>query len=139
MKLIVSALLLSSAFATWGVDYSTPQSLETHQCWKNNGVGFAIPRAYKSYGVFDSNAVSNVQNARAAGIEYVDIYMFPCRGRSATYQVNDLVGNMAGQNYGMIWIDAESNPSDGCSWNDYSSDSNCDYIAELVQAIRNQG
>ena len=39
----------------------------------------------------------------------------------------------------MIWIDAENNPSDGCSWNDFSGDSNCDYIAELVQAIRNQG
>jgi len=60
MKLIASALLVSSAFATWGVDYSTPQSLETHQCWKSNGVDFAIPRAYKSYGAFDYNAISNV-------------------------------------------------------------------------------
>ena len=58
--------------------------------------------------------------------------MFPCRSQSATGQVNDLVGNMAGQDYGMIWIDAENNPSDGCSWNDFSGDSNCDYIAELV-------
>ena len=44
---------------------------------------FAIPRAYLSYGAFDSNGPKNVANARAAGIPYVDIYMFPCAGKSA--------------------------------------------------------
>ncbi len=78
------SLLVSSTVATWGVDYSTYQSVETHQCWVNNGVSFAIPRAYCSYGAVDENGPANVQNARAAGIPYVDIYMFPCRGRSAT-------------------------------------------------------
>jgi hypothetical protein len=61
MKLIATAaLLVSSVIATWGVDYSTLQSVETHQCWKDNGAGFAIPRAYMSYGAFDTNAIANV-------------------------------------------------------------------------------
>ena len=53
-----TALLLgaiSSALATQGVDYSTLQSVATHQCWKNNGMSFAIPRAYCSYGGVDNN------------------------------------------------------------------------------------
>ena len=95
-SVIALASLLATAFATKGVDYSTLQSISTHQCWKNNGVSFVIPRAYYSYGAFDPNGVDNVVNARAAGIPYVDIYMFPCRGKSASTQVNDLVSRMFG-------------------------------------------
>jgi hypothetical protein len=51
---------------------------------------FAIPRAWCSYGGIDSNGINSVNNARAAGMPYVDIYMFPCRGKSATDQVNQL-------------------------------------------------
>ena len=90
-SLVISALLATAAFATQGVDYSTLQSVATHQCWKNNGMNFAIPRAYKSYGAFDSNGPANVANAHAAGIPYVDIYMFPCRSKSADAQVSELV------------------------------------------------
>ncbi len=97
---IAAAMCIGATIATKGVDYSTAQSLSTHQCWKNNGISFAIPRAYMSYGAFDSNAITNVRNARSAGIPYVDIYMFPCRGKSAESQVADLVSRMAGENYG---------------------------------------
>ena len=65
------------------MDHSTLQSVATQQCWKTNGMTFVIPRAYMSYGAFDTNGRTNVANARAAGIPYVDIYMFPCRGKSA--------------------------------------------------------
>ena len=82
--LVLAALTISTSLATKGVDYSTLQSVATHQCWKNNGMSFAIPRAYCSYGGIDANGIANVNNARAAGIPYVDIYMFPCRGKSAT-------------------------------------------------------
>lgn len=57
----------------------------------SNGIDFAIPRAYCSYGGVDYNGAANVNNARAAGIPYVDVYMFPCPGKSATAQVNELV------------------------------------------------
>ena len=80
---ILLALLTGVAMAAKGVDYSTLQSVATHQCWKTNGMTFAMPRAYCSFGGMDNNARQNVANARAAGIPYVDIYMFPCRGKSA--------------------------------------------------------
>ena len=89
--LITAAVCIGATIATKGVDYSTAQSLATHQCWKNNGISFAIPRAWSSYGAFDTNAINNVRNARSAGIPYVDIYMFPCAGKSAVNQVADLV------------------------------------------------
>ena len=81
--LMTAALCVGISQATKGVDYSTPQSLATHQCWKSSGISFAMPRAFMSHGAFDTNAPKNVANARAAGIPYVDIYMFPCRSKSA--------------------------------------------------------
>lgn len=137
------AVLVASLFAvtqaTKGVDVSTLQSVATWQCIKNAGYQFAIPRAYKSFGAMDANGPANVKNARAAGIPYVDIYMFPCRGKSATAQVNELINGMGNSNYGQIWLDVETNPSSGCSWNSFSKASNCQFVTELVNAVKAKG
>ena len=102
-------------------------------------MSFVITRAWKSYGSFDSTAIQNIQNARNAGIPYVDVYMFPCRWQSASSQVSSLVSSLGGANYGMIWLDIETNPSTGCSWASYSGSSICQYVSELVNAIRAKG
>lgn len=91
MKGAFLALFTSVATATVGVDLSTLASTSTYSCMKSNGMNFAIPRAYCSYGGVDANGKTNVANAKAAGIQYVDVYMFPCRSKSATDQVNQLV------------------------------------------------
>jgi len=57
-------------------------------------MSFAIPRAWCSYGAMDANANANIKNARAAGIQYVDAYMFPCRGKDAASQVNSLIAGL---------------------------------------------
>jgi hypothetical protein len=54
---------------------------------KSNGYTFAIIRGYCSYGGPDANVVQGLKNAKAAGL-ITDIYMFPCRGKSATAQVD---------------------------------------------------
>jgi hypothetical protein len=54
---------------------------------KSNGYSFAIIRGYCSYGGVDANVVQGLKNAKAAGL-ITDIYMFPCRGKSATAQVD---------------------------------------------------
>jgi hypothetical protein len=96
----IQALLLILAFASYetsatkGVDLST--SFNNFACFKNNGISFVITRAWLSYGAFDSGALTNIKNAHNAGIPYVDVYMFPCRGQSATSQVNSLVAKLAG-------------------------------------------
>ena len=50
---------------------------------KQLGYNYMIQRAWRSMGKFDENVVSNINGAREAGIENVDIYMFPCRGKDA--------------------------------------------------------
>jgi len=156
-----------------------------------------ITRAWMSYGAFDSNAPKNLNNAQSAGIQYRDVYMFPCRGESASTQVDDMMADLASSSYemnnysntspegvivarglragyhpdwsppkppaemnftyrttsdlswhpkpndkvsyGMIWMDVETNPSSGCSWSSYSGSSNCDYIQDLVNAVKAKG
>lgn len=43
-------------------------------------------------GQVDPNARSTIANARAAGINYVDVYLFPCPtcSKSASGQVSDM-------------------------------------------------
>jgi hypothetical protein len=134
---LVLATLFAATQATKGVDVS---ALVTNwSCLKSAGYSFAIPRAWKSYGAFDSNAIQNIKNARAAGFEYVDVYMFPCRGQSASNQVASLVSNLGSSHYGQVWLDIETNPSSGCSWASYSGSSNCQYVTELVNAVKAHG
>ena len=55
---------------------------------KNNyNVSFGITRAYHSYGGLDVNAIQSITNMKNAGLK-ADIYMFPCRGKNATAQVD---------------------------------------------------
>jgi len=85
--LAILALFVCQTFAVNGVDVANPMSTATFTCLKNNGHTFAIVRAYRSGGSLDTNAAANLQNARAAGLA-TDVYMFPCRGKNATTQVN---------------------------------------------------
>ena len=57
----------------------------------------------------DPNAPGNIANARAAGIEYVDVYMFPCPtcGSSGGEQVEAMIKSLSGSDYGQIWLDIE--------------------------------
>lgn len=80
-------LALHSANCVLGVDVSQLFSTATYQCMKSNGYEFNILRGYCSYGGVDHNAVQNLQNAKAAGL-ITDIYMFPCRGKSGSAQVD---------------------------------------------------
>ncbi len=41
--------------------------------------------------------------------------------------------------FGMVWIDVEINPSSGCSWTSYSWSSNCDYLMQLINAVKAHG
>lgn len=122
-------LTLCIALATNGVDLA--DCFNDFTCLKQSGESFVIARAWRSYGVFETCGPSNIQNARNAGIEYVDVYMFPCRGLSASSQVSSLISGLSSalgeeefevgremleSSYGMIWLDIEINPSGGCGW-----------------------
>ena len=138
LKTILLVSLVLGALAVKGVDISQPFSTSTFQCMKNNGVTFAIPRGYCSFGGYDTHAVSNLQNARGAGLT-TDVYMFPCRGKSGTTQVNELFTHVTPSLYSRVWIDVETNPSSGCSWTGHSAASNCDFVTEIAKAIAGHG
>ena len=130
MKAIFAAFLLCllsiPCLAYLGVDVSQPFSTATYQCMKNNGYHFAIIRGYCSFGGPDSHAVTSLQNARAAGL-ITDIYMFPCRSKSASAQVDQMFSAISSNLYGMVWIDVETNPSPNCGWgHDYNA--NCGFL-----------
>jgi hypothetical protein len=138
MKCVLLALLLvAPSLCVLGVDVSQLFSTATYQCMKNSGYIFAIIRGYYSYGAVDVHVVQNLQNARAAGM-ITDIYMFPCRGKSASAQVDQMMAGISASLYGMVWIDVESNPSTGCAWGtNYAS--NCEFLTETVNRIKSHG
>ena len=78
--------------ATLGIDVSTSVSSSNFTCLKNAGYDFLIVRAYRSNGSPDSSAINTTANAHKAGIQNVDVYMFPCPkcSKSATSQVQEM-------------------------------------------------
>ena len=68
----------SSIKGNQGVDLSQRTSSSSFQCLKTNGYNFVVVRAYRSNGVPDFSAPPTITNARAAGFQMVDAYMFPC-------------------------------------------------------------
>lgn len=115
-------------------------------CMKNLGYEHSIIRAYHSYGAIDTVAPGSIQLSNQAGLS-TDVYMFPCRGKNATTQVNELIdfldsmmktpGTSSYYEYqtGTIWLDIETNPSSGCTWNQGTPESNCLFTKELITAI----
>lgn len=69
---------LSPSEARQGVDVSELASTEIFSCLKQKDYDFAIVRAYRSIGQPDMNAPATIQNARAANVDVVGVYMFPC-------------------------------------------------------------
>ena len=139
MKGILAAASVLAVASAKVVDYANAYPLSTHECWKKDGVTQAIARAWRSYGSFDPNAPTNIAHCHSAGFAHVDIYMFPCRGKSATTQVAEMIKGMEGHDYGKIWLDIETNPSSGCSWTQGSGSSNCHFVTELVDAVKSHG
>jgi hypothetical protein len=136
-SLIALLLIATPALCTLGVDVSQLFSTATYQCIKSNGYSFAIIRGYCSYGGVDANIVSNLNNAKAAGL-ITDIYMFPCRSKSGSAQVDQMMAAISSNLYGMVWIDVETNPSPGCGWTtDYNG--NCAFLTEIINRIKSHG
>lgn len=138
LSCLLLALLTVNILAANGIDIALATSASTFTCLKNQGNTFAIIRAYRSTGSLDPNANQNLQNARAAGLS-TEVYMFPCRGKNATSQINELIAGISSTLYTTIWIDVETNPSSGCSWSGHDAASNCNFVTETINAIKAKG
>merc|ERR1719411_1485528 len=91
--LVILSISFGLSSATIGVDIS--QACNSFSCLKSDySVDFTVTRAWRSYGSFDPNSITNLANAKAAGIPYNDVYMFPCRGLSASTQVDTMINDL---------------------------------------------
>lgn len=78
-KACMLLLLLTIALCSFGVDMSTLTTLENLKCMRSQyKTNFLVMRAYRSYGAIDPNAKAMVKLALDAGIDFVDVYFFPC-------------------------------------------------------------
>ena len=119
-----------------GIDASVAINATSWACLAAASVEWTAVRAWHSYGAFDGNATANLDNAKAAGINNADVYMFPCPGKDGGEQANDLLNALQGKPYGKIWIDVEHNPSEGCAW-DVSQ--GCVFLREVVAVLQQGG
>jgi hypothetical protein len=131
------ALVASAAFAFDGGDVSEYYASGTFACCKSNGWGFVIVRSYCSVGAVDPNAPATLDAAAAGGIEYHDVYHFPCASVNAATQVSEDNAHVAGK-YGMMWFDIETNYSPGCGWSGDKT-TNCNFMGALIDAGRSLG
>jgi hypothetical protein len=102
------------SIATTGVDVSQGVSTSEWECLKSPGgqgpVEFAIVRSFRSTGSVDPAAVGTIKAARAAGVPYVDGYIFPCFScGNPTGQVSETKNNLDSSyaKYDMLWYDIE--------------------------------
>lgn len=138
LALLAVLTLCCSVYCNLGLDLAGAFTNANFQCIKNAGYTFVILRGYRSPGAIDTNAVQSLTNAKAVGLA-TDIYMFPCRGKSATAQVDEMNSAINANLYGMVWIDVETNPSAGCSWSGHDANSNCQFLTDIINRVKSHG
>lgn len=105
-------------------------SISTFECLLEHNFEYAVIECWveKYDGTFWSECVDNIANARAAGFEYVDVYMYPERYRDPSDQATELLANLTANNvqYNNIMIDVE-----GSKWDEYSQEENRNFMLSL--------
>jgi GH25 family lysozyme M1 (1,4-beta-N-acetylmuramidase) len=137
-KVILLALVLASAFADIGVDFSVYQgalSTDTLRCFTNNGVKFAIIQLWQQTGNINPYYAGNHANAKAVGIRYVDAYAFICPSFSAQQICSGVKNNLPGGFDGQVWLDVE--PSGSC-WSG-SYESRIAFVESVATTCQQQG
>ena len=131
--LVLAFAMLPVAMAVVGGDVAGPVSSSAFSCGKQNGWEFMITRSYHNYGAPDTSAAGNLQAAADAGIQYRDIYHFPCAMSDASGQVNSDINSVGRGNFGTMWFDIETNPDSNCAWSGDQT-SNCNFLGQLISA-----
>ncbi|VDM74790.1 unnamed protein product [Strongylus vulgaris] len=92
-------------------------SSSTFTCLKQNGYSFFIARAWESVGNYDETGIQNIKNARAAGWQYVDAYIFPCLKSSCASPAAQAMG----VNWGIYTNNNNWGSIVGINWNQWAS------------------
>lgn len=130
------AIVLPTAGAVTGVDISTAVSQADWRCLQSPGgqgpVSFAIPRIYTESGHVDTTGIATVKAARAAGVKYVDGYIFPCVKCGNPGGQVSAAHSACGGSCGMLWLDIEGN-----TWK--TADENQAFIKAMVDECTSLG
>jgi GH25 family lysozyme M1 (1,4-beta-N-acetylmuramidase) len=127
-----------------GIDLSTAECSDTNQdtwnCLKKDGNDFAIVQIIRGgYGIGPDTARC-VAQARAAGIQFVDVYIFMCPHCSGQSSASEVIQSAVDYlhsnsvNFGMIWLDVEQ--CSGC-WN--AASANAQYVKEAITKLNSLG
>lgn len=98
--------LLPAVLAVKGVDVS--QLTKEFGCLHRDGYDFAIVRGFMSTGAVDPNARASIDNAKAAGIPHIDVYLFPCVPCDDAARQADELWSALGGHFGTVWLDIET-------------------------------
>lgn len=119
-----------------GFDLYLPYPTTTFSCLALNNYQFMITRAWHSYGAPDFSAAINLNNGLVAGINYRDIYFFPCVTPNSTAfageQLRRAVQVTPTETWGTLWFDIEVNPSQNCGWSATNFTANCNFMTALI-------
>ncbi|CAI5442494.1 unnamed protein product [Caenorhabditis angaria] len=132
MHILLIFLVVSTvSSARHGYDFIQPITESTAACLKKAGISFVIPRLFTNLGHIDETGINNVKHARAAGIEEVDGYLFPCIGSkcpSAANQVKTVSEKLSAEktHINTLWLDIER-----LNW-PANHETNRKFIEELV-------
>mmetsp|Transcript_18241 Transcript_18241/g.25540 ORF Transcript_18241/g.25540 Transcript_18241/m.25540 type:complete len:216 (+) Transcript_18241:88-735(+) len=115
-KVLIGLCVLLGVFAavqaggTYGIDVSSAIYVNNFQCIKGDGYVFVVIRCWQSNGQADPNCPHTIYNAWDGGMEYVDVYMFPCYScGNPSGQVKSMIDYLNSYNckWGMVWFDIE--------------------------------
>lgn len=92
-------------------------------------------RAFSLEGIdLDLSVKDTLIYAKRAGLK-TELFVRPCRGKSAKFQIDSIVLVIANQYYDRFWLFLEENPNVGCGWpSDYKA--NCEYIKEMLGQLK---
>uniref|UniRef100_A0A1I8B557 Glycosyl hydrolase family 25 n=1 Tax=Meloidogyne hapla TaxID=6305 RepID=A0A1I8B557_MELHA len=136
-----------------GIDLSELTTFDQFKCLKEFlSAKFVIIRAGRSVGLVDSNLIKNIKNARDAGIDDIDIYIYPCvkpklnqkkmstcgdARETITSVLNDLNCNNA--TFGRVWLDIEGETGKNTENQTYhwyeDEEKNIEFIDEMINTL----
>jgi hypothetical protein len=145
--LSVVLLVWCSHSAISGFHIRGPLSTEGFNCLVANNPGskrYSVVRIYQNSAPagIDPNAIQTLTNSIGAGFR-IELSFDLCRGINATLQAQSLqtvYTNTIGVNYySGVYLKVIPTTNPNCSWAGYSAASNCAFLKEAAQAIRNIG
>ena len=111
-------------------------SKSTFQCLRQAGFEYTVIECFreKDNGTWWPECVDNVANARAAGFDVVDVYMYPERFADPTVQARTLLSQLKRNqvDFRAVMMDFE-----GTDWNNFTIESNQEFVLSLRSVFDN--